>query len=280
MSLLFFDVDATLWTHQPEIPESAVKAIRRARQNGHRVFINTGRSRANVFAPELMDIGWDGVVSGCGTRIEYQNEVIYQHLMSGEEVEKCYRTLRDNNLSVIFEGPEFQYYNPEDFVGDRYIDFLDRELKDRKRRIPEILRDMVVNKMTIESMSEEAVHSEAKLNGEVYDYSKMIPDYARCMEEIGDIVEGIHHVPWIAELVPLGHSKGTGIEFLADYLKVPIEDTYAVGDSANDLAMLTTAGHAIVMGNGKDEVKKIAEYVTASVWEDGIEKALSHYGLI
>ena len=34
------------------------------------------------------------------------------------------------------------------------------------------------------------------------------------------------------------------------------------------------------MGQGKDELKKISEYVTSPVYEDGFYKALVHYGLV
>ena len=34
------------------------------------------------------------------------------------------------------------------------------------------------------------------------------------------------------------------------------------------------------MGNACDELKRVAAYVTDSVDEDGVEKALRHFGLI
>jgi Predicted hydrolases of the HAD superfamily len=46
--ILFIDVDGTLVDYETNLPESAVEAIRRARQNGHRVYISTGRSKAEV----------------------------------------------------------------------------------------------------------------------------------------------------------------------------------------------------------------------------------------
>ena len=57
-------------------------------------------------------------------------------------------------------------------------------------------------------------------------------------------------------------------------------DTYALGDSVNDLEMLQTVGHGIAMGNATDVVKKAAEYVTDSLFEAGVYNALSHYDLI
>ena len=46
------------------------------------------------------------------------------------------------------------------------------------------------------------------------------------------------------------------------------------------MAMLRFAGIGVAMGNGSDLLKQKADYVTASVDDDGIEKALLHFGLI
>ena len=53
-----------------------------------------------------------------------------------------------------------------------------------------------------------------------------------------------------------------------------------LGDSENDLSMLRFAGAGVAMGNAKEEVKQAADYVTASIDDDGIAKALKHFGII
>ena len=50
------------------------------------------------------------------------------------------------------------------------------------------------------------------------------------------------------------------------------------GDSTNDLPMFQTAAHSVCMGSGMEEAKQAAEYVTAPLLEDGVEKAMKHYG--
>ncbi|WGE74945.1 HAD hydrolase family protein [Actinobacillus equuli] len=54
--IIFLDVDGTLVDYQNRIPPSAIHAIRQARQNGHLVYLCTGRSRAEM-QPQLWDIG-------------------------------------------------------------------------------------------------------------------------------------------------------------------------------------------------------------------------------
>ena len=61
---VFFDIDGTLWNYQMQIPESAVWAIRKLREDGHYAFICSGRSRSNIQSPKLLGIGFDGFLWG------------------------------------------------------------------------------------------------------------------------------------------------------------------------------------------------------------------------
>ena len=66
-----------------------------------------------------------------------------------------------------------------------------------------------------------------------------------------------------------------------DYFVVSApEETYSFGDSTNDLDMLKYTAHSVAMGDGMQEAKNAAEYVTAPLAEDGIYQACRHYGLI
>ena len=59
-----------------------------------------------------------------------------------------------------------------------------------------------------------------------------------------------------------------------------MEQAYVFGDSSNDLAMFEFADHAVAMGCHDPVLDPHAEYVTAEVEQDGIARALEHYGLI
>ena len=70
------------------------------------------------------------------------------------------------------------------------------------------------------------------------------------------------------------------MNILLRHLGLGKEDALAIGDSTNDLPMFEAAGHTVCMGSGMEELKEKADYITSGVREDGIEKALQHYGLI
>jgi len=47
-------------------------------------------------------------------------------------------------------------------------------------------------------------------------------------------------------------------------------DTVAIGDQRNDVEMLHWAARGVAMGNAPDEVKEVADEVTADVDDDGL----------
>ena len=65
-----------------------------------------------------------------------------------------------------------------------------------------------------------------------------------------------------------------------DYFDIPLEDTIAVGDSTNDLPMLEYAGLSIGMKKSDAPVLNTVDYVTDTVENDGIYKAMKHFELI
>ena len=76
-----------------------------------------------------------------------------------------------------------------------------------------------------------------------------------------------------------GITKGTGLQKITSYLNKAINDTIAIGDSLNDLDILKIAGLSICMGNGADECKKAADFVTKDISDDGLAYAFKYFKL-
>ena len=77
-----------------------------------------------------------------------------------------------------------------------------------------------------------------------------------------------------------GGGKVVGIRKYLEMNDILPEEIIAFGDAENDMEMIAFAGIGVAMGNAKDCVKECADYVTADVDDDGILKALQHFGLI
>ena len=86
--------------------------------------------------------------------------------------------------------------------------------------------------------------------------------------------------PAFMDFNPKGLTKADGIGAVIRHLGITREETMAFGDGGNDIDMLRYAGIGVAMGNAEDHVKQAADHVTATVDEDGIGKALRHFGIL
>lgn len=81
---------------------------------------------------------------------------------------------------------------------------------------------------------------------------------------------GCHFV----NILDKGVSKGKAVESLADYYNIGLDQIMALGDGANDVSLLSSVGTAVAMGNAPDELKNIADYVTADVEHNGVSEII------
>lgn len=258
---IFFDIDGTLWDEKMIVPDSTKRAIKKLQENGHKAFICTGRSMGNVNDPQFDEIGFDGFVAACGNYIEMDGKILYERIMSYEDVQEIYDVSRTYKLPIIYEGSQYQWLDREGFEGDGYIDYIVQKLKDFAIFLDECdLKDVVANKFSA------LTHEDT--------------NYSAIVDTLSDRFDFMDHGDGIIEVVPKGTSKATGIQWLCDHLNISIEDTYALGDGVNDLEMLGLVGHGIAMGNASPVAKEAAEYVTSHIHEDGVWNALKHYELI
>jgi hydroxymethylpyrimidine pyrophosphatase-like HAD family hydrolase len=82
------------------------------------------------------------------------------------------------------------------------------------------------------------------------------------------------------EITMAGVTKGEGIRRAVAMLSGDMKDTYGFGDSMNDASMLKACAVGVCMGNGADELKQIADYVTDDINENGLANAFRKFGII
>jgi hypothetical protein len=68
--------------------------------------------------------------------------------------------------------------------------------------------------------------------------------------------------------------KGKGLEVIADMLQIDVEDFIAIGDSENDVSMLSVAGHSFAVNNADERAKAAADTITEGRHMDGLVEAL------
>lgn len=75
-------------------------------------------------------------------------------------------------------------------------------------------------------------------------------------------------------------NKGKALKNLIGQLGLELSECMAFGDSNNDVDMIEMCGIGVAMGNGNDNAKRVANYITTAADDNGISNALKHFGLI
>lgn len=260
-AILFFDIDGTILSEKTnKIPESAVVALKQAQQNGHMLFINTGRTMCSI-PPELKRFTFDGYLCGCGIYLTYKDEVLFEKHLPVEIGEAIAKKARQCKVGVIYEGAEDIYFSGRISRFDRL----------------ENTRRYFANRgLGIERYIEQGGCEFDKL----FVYADEVSDRDGFFKYISDYMEVLAREDGAYECILKGYSKGTAIAHILEKFGMSKEDAYVFGDSSNDLSMFEYAIHTVAMGAHDPILDPHAEFATKAVEEDGIEFALQHYGLI
>ena len=257
---IFFDIDGTIYSYDKGVIEDTKEAIRELRENGHLVFLCTGRTYPMV-TNDIRNIGFDGVIAGGGTYISYNNEIIFRNDITEEKTNAVIKSMRENGVMPIPEGHEYLYFETEDKIKPVYRKAYDVYMSS----IPDRIR-----------LIDDGNICAAKVSGAFDENSNVIAVTEAMAEEFRYVI----HNEKLLELIPKDYSKAEGIKMLIDKLNIPWENTYAYGDSFNDLEMLQFAKYGVAMGNSHPDLFEQVEYKTGDFDKGGIRESLERFGLI
>lgn len=254
---IFFDIDGTLVsfnTHR--ISDSTRKAIETIRNKGVKVFIATGRHISVINNLDNMEFDGYITLNGCYC-LQGRDKVIFKKSIDQADV--------NSFIDYLQQEREFPcLFVKEHKLSLNYIDeevkFLMNLLKQDLHRIEDL--DYYRDK-------------------ELFQLTAFFKDYQE--EEIMSRLSHCSVMRWyptFADIIAKGVDKSVGIDQFCDYYGFSLEETMAFGDGGNDIEMLRHAGIGVAMGNAREEVQQAADYVTDSVDNDGVFKALKHFELV
>lgn len=273
--LLFIDIDGTLFDHAKDaIPESAKNAILSVKSKGHKIFLSTGRPYADI-DQEILNFPLDGMIVSCGAVVYVDNKPIYCKTYPQKELISLIQFMLDNNIGFSLDGIHKNYLTEEAFNCLSSLMFKNNEDS-------ELSRAMMAknNCFPFKEMKEADLEEVVKISIFTKNKESCEKLFQRIPESLtGFMYKNKHLNLYNGEISIKGITKATGLKQITSYLNIPIEDTIAIGDSLNDLDILQEAGLSICMGNGADECKKIADFTTKHISDDGLAYALKHFNL-
>lgn len=273
--LIFLDIDGTLVYDMKAPSALAAEAVCGARENGHKVFLCTGRNMA-IIGSDVLDVGFDGVIASAGGYVEAENTVLFDHILSEETIQECLSVFHTHGIYCRIESPEGIYTDPQMETLLRAADpdpansELIRMQKEIETGFPILPYERYPGKgaykICFTSTDAGAIEETKRYLGDRFSYA--VHPYA----------EG--SVCLNGEIIPRGIDKGKGMELVCRYYGADMADTVAFGDSMNDYEMMEAAGVSIAMGNACEELKRVADHICGDVREDGIYYEFCRMGLI
>lgn len=254
---IFFDIDGTLVSFKTHVvPPSTIEALDILRKKGIKVFIATGRHLSSI--NNLGDLQFDGYVTlNGGICIAGTDGIIYKHSIPSEDIQAL---IRYQETVEVFPCS----YVQEERLTMNYVN----------EDVEKVFRMLNFPEPPCEPITDIAGKTIYQL------IAFFTPDQEERIMKVLSHCESTRWNPLFTDIVPVGSSKRIGIDKMLEHFGIRLDECMAFGDGGNDISMLSHAGIGVAMGNAEDVVKQSASYVTDSVDENGIFKALKHFGVI
>ena len=270
VKLLAVDLDETFLDANTKLSARNREAVCKAVEQGILFVVASGRMRYRIPDDVLSIPGLRYLVSANGASVVdlATEEIIYEDPIPSDVALDIYRDLRKFPIYMEFYSKGYAYTDDERSL------YYSPSLYSSGRR--EIMSRSIIKVEDLSVFISEPGHAIDKINIPV------IPKENSA--EIGKILDrpeisSTQSLPNNAEVNHHTANKGNGLRFLCGLLGIPPQKVLAFGDANNDLDMFRFAGHSVAMGNGRDEAKDCARYVTKTNSEDGVAWFLENYVL-
>jgi Cof subfamily protein (haloacid dehalogenase superfamily) len=254
--IIFFDVDNTLYPNDTKIvPQSTIGAIKKAKEKGILICLATGRNYPLAKMTGIFDtIDFDYYVLCNGSLVLDKNKnIIYGDPLDIDDIQKMLDVSKDIDCNIVFHTyDDFYCYNNN-------LDLAFKGLKPFNIPVPDV----------------------KELNEDVYMLNLFVDDeYTSRFSNLTKDLTYLRLKQYGYDVFKNTVNKSTGIKHLLEILSIDVQDSMAFGDGKNDIEMLSYVGTGVCMGNGVDEAKKVSNYITTDINDNGISNALKHFNII
>ena len=267
--LIISDYDNTLTNGKNQVPKKVKRAITEYVNCGGIFAICTGRMLCSIL-PQVKKLGLKGIVaSNQGIVIAEieSGKLLKNGGMTADETAHICRAIEKLNQPINL------------YSGDNLYTDIPKNNKYLKKY------EKIVNVKSIHvdgKISDFAQNSNLKYQkvAILINPNERQRIYGILTKELGNKFDVTCSADVLVEVSPYGETKGKAVEFVANYFGVPIEKTIAVGDNLNDTSMIQVAGIGACVGNGVEELKQVADYVSLPSCKGGIAQIIARYGFI
>ena len=266
--LVAIDCDNTLIKHNGEVHKDNIKAINMLLNQGVKVVIATGRNDILV-KDYLYDIGLkEEIVIGCnGASIRdlKENKIIKVNYIPKDIAKKILNICIENGIDAKMYTFTKSYALNEEDAKDELKEILTHYTKELSTYLE------YKYEKDIDKLIEKEDFLKIVIAGTDTEKLLEIRDSFKKFEDINAVMS----TRFSLDIMKKGVSKGEALKEYANIFNIKSEEIVAIGDSENDLDMLSFAGFSVAMGNGEDFVKKACDIVTLTNDEGGVAYAIN-----
>lgn len=283
MKLVAIDLDGTLLSSNHEISDININAIKKAQEQGHIVAICSGRAPESVKSLLHTYKLNCPIAASNGTVVQVDEKVIGMTSIEKEKVTSICEVLdREQFPFRIYTNDGI--YIPSNWESRAKNTLSDSGIPEEYRNHPHFERMLEHPQGLIGGIKTfDSIHTlldDESLLVQKFFVLTINPEKKTKLNNLLNEVENIgitSSAPFNIEIMNKNGHKGIGLQTLAEYFNIPMEDTIAIGDNFNDIPMFEAAGFAIAMGNAEEDVKKVCDVTTRSNNEHGVAHAFETY---
>ena len=245
--LFLFDLDGTLLRSDKTISDGVLNVLNEYKNAGFMIGVSTSRSEENS-GKFLSKLEPDILISSGGAKVTCEGETVFSSYIKASDARELISKAREivGDLCITVDTDDCEYYRnfipPQDVLEESWGGSIQTDFKFFEKNA-------------------------LKMCFEIFD-----DDKAKELIDAFPQYDAIRFTDgfWY-KFTSSGINKENSIKLLCDHLKISLDDVIAFGDDLADIGMLKMCGTGIAMGNGRDEVKDVADEVIGSNDERGIE---------
>ena len=259
IKMVVTDIDGTIYSEKQGLTNNVKTCMQNLIRNGIYVAIATGRTYASAkYVADEIGIECPLICYQGGLINTYDGRILDVKYLPQDIARKIVAELRARNIHMNVYIEDVLYVENDNdyikaYVGNKGIDYF-------KVNSFDDLDFSKLNKIL-------AIDNNPQL----------IEDLIKELQTKYPEIYVVKSTDIFCEIANKEATKGNAIKFLANKLGFTEKEVLAIGDQNNDIEMVETAGIGVAMGNGTDEIKAKANYITDTVDNEGFVKAINKF---
>ena len=245
------DIDGTILKWGLNFTPELKNCIKNLSSNGIKVVLVTGRMHIAAM-PVARELGLNTpIISYQGGLIkDISGKTLYQNTLSPKYAKEIIQWARKNNIHINLYLDDKLYVEHDNDIVKYYTDgkFIDYTV-------------CSFNKILAIDLN-----NAEKVTSWVEELKAKYPD-----------LYIVKSTPYFCEIGSGDAKKSLGVQFLCNLWGIKKEELLTIGDQNNDIDLVKAGGIGVAMGNGSEELKACADYITDTVENNGFVKAIEKF---